>query len=102
MRALVTPAATADMTTHGAQAFARDCLACHSLDPASRSAQPGPNLADLGLRGTLAAGTLPNTPESLRDWLAHPQARKPGNLMPDQNLSGEDVEAIATFLESLP
>ena len=34
--------------------------------------------------------------------LAHPQARKPGNLMPDQNLSAEDVEAIATFLESRP
>lgn len=89
-------------TTHAAQAFARDCLACHSLDPAARSAQPGPNLADLHLRTTLAAGTLPNTPEGLRDWLAHHQARKPGNRMPDQNLSAEDVEAIATFLESLP
>lgn len=102
LAALETPAGSADMTTHGAQAFARDCLACHSLDPARRSPQPGPNLADFSLRSTLAAGTLPNTPEALRDWLAHPQARKPGNLMPDQNLSAEDVEAIATFLESRP
>ncbi len=101
LAALDRPAPT-DMTTHGAQAFARDCLACHSLDPASASTQPGPNLADVGLRRTLGSGTLPNGPDELRDWLANHQARKPGNRMPDQNLSADDVEAIATFLESLP
>lgn len=102
LAALDGPPPASDLATLGAQAFARDCLACHSLDPSARSEQVGPNLADMGLRATLGAGTLPNTPENLRDWLTHHQARKPGNRMPDQNLSAEDVEAIATYLESLP
>ena len=52
-------------------------------------------------RDTLAAGAAPNTPENLRLWLRHPDAIKPGSLMPAMQLSDEDVNAVADYLESL-
>jgi len=36
-------------------------------------------------------GSLPNDPAFLRRWIANPQAIKPGTLMPDLNLSEQQV-----------
>jgi cytochrome c oxidase subunit 2 len=47
------------------------------------------------------AGAAPNTPENLRLWLRNPDAIKPGSLMPAMQLSDEDVNAVADYLESL-
>ncbi|GAA5234511.1 cytochrome c oxidase subunit II [Verticiella sediminum] len=85
--------------TQGARDFTQHCLACHAMNPRERSSQPGPNLADLGVRAMLGAGTLENTPEALRDWLRHHQARKPGNRMPQAGLPDAGFDAIADFLE---
>jgi len=84
----------------GADAFAPHCADCHSLDPRSRSAVPGPNLADLPQRATLGAGTLENGPDALRDWLARHQSLKPGNRMPAfDHLDPDTLDAIAAWLE---
>jgi cytochrome c oxidase subunit 2 len=52
-------------------------------------------------RDTIAAGTAANTPEQLRLWIRSPDAIKPGSKMPAMGLSLGDVEAVATYLETL-
>lgn len=61
----------------------------------------GPNLSHLMSRRTLAAGTLPNTIGYLSGWIADPQHVKPGNYMPELDLSGPQLNAIRSFLETL-
>jgi len=38
---------------------------------------------------------------NLKRWLRNPQAVKPGNDMPNLNLSEADIDAIAAYLENL-
>jgi cytochrome c oxidase subunit 2 len=52
-------------------------------------------------RETLASGAAPNTPENLRLWIRDPDALKPGSRMPAMQLSDDDVNAVAAYLESL-
>ena len=58
-----------------------------------------------GSRGTIAAGTLPNTPANLAKWLADPDGIKPGNMMgkvvvPGM-LSQTQISDLTAYLESL-
>ena len=95
----------------GRQLFAsKGCIGCHTIDgyaPGMRTGSPDfPNLTNFGLRNTLAAGVLPNTPENLQAWLLDPQAIKPGNYMPDlwrpdAENAAEETAAIAAYLLSL-
>jgi len=50
---------------------------------------------------TIAAGTLPNSVEHLRMWVANPPSIKPGTRMPPHGLSPEDFEAVVSYLRSL-
>jgi cytochrome c oxidase subunit 2 len=52
-------------------------------------------------RSTIAAASLPNTVGYLSGWIAEPQHVKPGNYMPDLDLSGPQLTRIRTFLETL-
>ena len=52
-------------------------------------------------RLTIASGTLPNTPGYLSGWIAEPQHLKPGNYMPDLDLSGPQLASIRSFLATL-
>ena len=55
-----------------------------------------------GSRTSIAAGTLPNNRGTLASWVSASQNLKPGNLMPSMNIfSGEELRAIAAYLESL-
>ncbi|HEX2184413.1 MAG TPA: cytochrome c oxidase subunit II [Chloroflexota bacterium] len=94
--------ADASLVARGAQLFSTGaCITCHTLRGTPAQARTGPDLTHFGSRQTIAANTLPNTPENLRRWLRNPQAVKPGNLMPNLNLSDQDVEALAAYLQSL-
>jgi cytochrome c oxidase subunit II len=44
---------------------------------------------------------VPNTPETLRQWLADPQSVKPGCLMPAFGLSPTDLDRVANYLLTL-
>jgi len=44
---------------------------------------------------------LPNTPEHLDAWVRDPQASKPGNQMPPNPLSRDDLHALLAYLETL-
>ena len=100
------------------------CLACHqvegtnatlaaegidqapgTVDAPGAARTAGPNLSLLGCRTTLAAGTLPNTPENLALWLHDPGSIKPGNWMASViqpgTLSDDQIDELVGYLESL-
>ena len=62
---------------------------------------PAPDLTHFASRSTIAAGTLPNTRGHLAGWIVDPQQIKPGNRMPPPGLSGEELQAVLAYLESL-
>lgn len=77
------------------------CVGCHTIQGTPLQGKVGPNLTRFGSRTTLGAGMYDNTRENLIRWLKNPQEAKPGNKMPNLNLSDEDAGAIAAYLESL-
>jgi cytochrome c oxidase subunit 2 len=100
--------------TEGAALFlSKACVMCHSITPGVGTAgfpYPAPNLAHLGSRTTLAAGTLDMTTDSLREWLADPNRVKPGNIMskvapayttPALAMTENEIDALAAYLQSL-
>ena len=88
----------------GRQAFlAQRCDACHAVRGATgQESRLGPDLTHLGSRLHLAAGTLPNTVEGRRQWIAHVQRIKSGARMPSyERLGDETIGAISEWLGAL-
>jgi cytochrome c oxidase subunit 2 len=77
------------------------CVMCHTIRGTAAGARMGPDLTHLATRSTLAAGTLPFSPQNLDEWIRDPQAIKPGNRMPRLDLSDPDRAAIVAYLEQL-
>jgi len=86
----------------GERTFKADgCADCHTIRGTDANGTVGPDLTHVGSRTTLAALTLPNDRADLARWLRDPQHVKPGNRMPDLNLSRRDVDALVAYLEGL-
>jgi cytochrome c oxidase subunit II len=99
-----TPVAPADARPlpAGARVFREaQCVLCHSVRSVEAFARVGPDLTRLAARRTLAAGTLPNTPDALRAWISDPQRIKPGTFMPATHLPPEQLEALVEYLGTL-
>ncbi len=96
-------AAPADpLSAQGAQILATtSCAGCHTVTGTAANGTAGPDLTHVGGRSTLASDTLPNNPDGMSRWLAHTQLVKPGALMPQLDLSDQDVRALTAYLESL-
>ena len=77
------------------------CAGCHTIRGTPAHGDVGPDLTHLGSRQTLAANTLPNTPERLREWILEPQHAKSGNRMPPTALGPSEVEELVRYLERL-
>jgi cytochrome c oxidase subunit II len=77
------------------------CGACHRVRGTDAGAVAAPDLTHLMSRRTLAAGTLLNNPGNLAGWIQNPQNLKPGNLMPNQSLSAEQLSDALAYLETL-
>jgi len=77
------------------------CAGCHTILGTEAAGQIAPDLTHIASRGSIGAGTLPNTPEHLAAWLRDPQASKPGNQMPPNPLSATDMQALVAYLEAL-
>jgi cytochrome c oxidase subunit 2 len=117
-----------ELITRGRQLFAdKKCSACHSIRTRDNAATNlAPDLTHFGSRTTIAAATLENTPTNLRAWITNPELVKPGNFMwhtpagayvppvgynvwneaegklvRNIELTDEEVDALATYLESL-
>jgi cytochrome c oxidase subunit 2 len=77
------------------------CVNCHTVSGTSASGTFGPDLSHLMSRDTLGAGVIPNTVEKLRAWVKDPQVIKPGNLMPNMQLTPQELDEVVTYLSSL-
>jgi cytochrome c oxidase subunit II len=79
----------------------KGCVACHSLYAVNApKGMVGPNLANVGARSYIAAGTLRNTDENLARWIRDPQAIKKGVLMPNLGVTAPEAQALVAFLRA--
>jgi cytochrome c oxidase subunit 2 len=85
----------------GAQLFQFRCSLCHAVRGTNAASHYGPDLSHIASRRMIAAGMLPNNPGTLTGWIENPQAVKPGALMPDQHLSGQQLTDLTAYLETL-
>jgi cytochrome c oxidase subunit II len=81
--------------------LASACADCHQIRGTAAHGLVGPDLTHVASRTTLAALTIPNTPERLAAWIRDPQHIKPGNRMPDLHLRESDWRALDGYLGSL-
>jgi cytochrome c oxidase subunit 2 len=78
------------------------CAGCHSLDAVNpMQGLIGPNLANVGARRYIAAGTLKNTDANLAKWIMDPQELKEGVAMLDMGLQEPQARALVAYLRSL-
>jgi cytochrome c oxidase subunit II len=77
------------------------CAGCHTVQGTGAHGQVAPDLTHVATRSTIGAGTLPNTREHMQAWVRDPQASKPGNQMPPNPLSADDLQALLAYLDTL-
>jgi cytochrome c oxidase subunit 2 len=91
-----------DPQKHGQQVFfGTTCVMCHAINGTPAGSNIGPNLTHVGSRQMLAAATLVNTREHMAQWIKDSQTFKPGNKMPQHNLSDADLQSLVEYLENL-
>ena len=79
----------------------KGCVGCHSLQAVNApKGMVGPNLANVGARSYIAAGTLKNTDENLAHWIRDPQGIKKGVLMPNLGVTETEAKALVAFLRA--
>ncbi|HEV2702270.1 MAG TPA: cytochrome c oxidase subunit II [Steroidobacteraceae bacterium] len=83
----------------GAQLVEYRCGLCHQIRGTHAGAHSGPDLSHFASRHTIGAGLLPNTPGTLAAWIENAHNLKPGNLMPNQQLTGDDLSDVLAYLE---
>ena len=77
------------------------CATCHVIPGVTGADKSvGPALGGVARR-VYIAGSLPNTPDNMADWLEHPQRLKPGSAMPELGVDSEDARDIAAYLYTL-
>jgi cytochrome c oxidase subunit 2 len=81
--------------------MAASCALCHTIRGTPAGSRVGPDLTHVASRRTIAAGTLPNTAEHRAQWVADSQSVKPGNRMPANPVSRDDLPAVLAYLETL-
>jgi cytochrome c oxidase subunit 2 len=96
------PEAVAAAPTAGEKLFlAKGCVGCHALNAYDApKGMIGPNLANVGARTYIAAGTLKNTDENLAHWIMNPQSIKQGVLMPNLGINADDAKALVAYLRA--
>jgi cytochrome c oxidase subunit 2 len=77
------------------------CVMCHTIRGTAAGSRIGPDLTHVAGRQTIAAGTLPMTRGHLAGWISNSQTIKPGNRMPPNLVTGEELQALLAYLETL-
>jgi cytochrome c oxidase subunit II len=104
LRRQAAPAAapTTALARRGKQIFMSGaCSSCHAIRGTTAQGYVGPDLTHLASRSTLAGVTITNTRSYLARWIVDSQHYKPGNEMPDFELSGPRLKALVAYLEGL-
>lgn len=94
-------APSAPLIAEGGRNFEFHCGACHSVRGTAAGGTIAPDLTHLMSRGMIAGGALPNQIGNLAGWIANPQSIKPGTLMPNLYLSGQEITSVVAYLETL-
>ena len=80
---------------------AKGCVGCHSLDAVHpMMGLIGPNLANVGSRSYIAAGTLRNTDANMAHWIMDPQGVKPGAKMIFLGIKPDEAKALVAYLRA--
>jgi cytochrome c oxidase subunit II len=102
--AAATPAAptgTAALAATGFQVFeTAGCAGCHAITGISDGVV-GPNLTHFKSRSVFAGAIFENNDPNLRLWLANPPKEKPGSVMPNLNLSADQINQLVAYLDTL-
>lgn len=77
------------------------CASCHAVKGTPANARVAPDLTHIASRQEIGACIVTNSPENLRRWLTNPQQVKPGALMPNFNLTEEQVNELVAYFETL-
>ena len=85
----------------GRFAGGQQCVSCHAIQGTDAAGVLGPDLTHLASRTTFAGAMFELNEENLRLWLEDPPARKPGSLMPDLNLTDQQISDLVAYLMSL-
>ncbi|HYP22822.1 MAG TPA: cytochrome c oxidase subunit II [Actinomycetota bacterium] len=86
----------------GQEIFNETCIACHSIQGVTEAPRNvGPDLTHFASRETFAGAMFVVTEAHVRAWMEDPPAVKPGALMPDYNLSSEELDAVVAYLMGL-
>jgi cytochrome c oxidase subunit II len=97
--------ATATLTAaqaRGRQVFEQSsCASCHTIRGTSAAGVAGPDLTTIGSRWSIGAGAAPNDTGHLGGWIVNSQTIKPGNAMPPQPVSAQDLPDLLAYLQSL-
>ena len=92
---------TDPLAQKGLELFSQStCVGCHTITGVSGGVL-GPNLTHFGSRKTMGANLMASTPENVAKWIENPGHMKPGVLMPDLGMRGEQAKALAAYLLSL-
>jgi cytochrome c oxidase subunit 2 len=81
--------------------FSTSCINCHAIKETKANGKFGPDLTHLMSRETLGAGVIANTAENLQAWVRDPQRIKPGALMPNMQLTDDELNQVVAYLSSL-
>ncbi|HVX19499.1 MAG TPA: cytochrome c oxidase subunit II [Acidimicrobiales bacterium] len=84
-----------------AEFLSQACAGCHTVRGTPAHGSEGPDLTHVADRAQLAAGAIPNDPDSLRRWIGDAQAIKPGALMPEMPIGAHELDLIAAYVEAL-
>ena len=92
---------TDDLAKQGKDVFTKStCVGCHAITGVS-AGQIGPNLSHFASRKTFAGSLMASTSDNLVKWIENPSHMKPGALMPNLGMTGDESKAIAAYLLSL-
>jgi cytochrome c oxidase subunit 2 len=95
-------APTDPLLARGQQVFlSKPCVMCHTIRGTPAGSRVGPELTHIATRPTIAAGTLEMNRGNLAGWVVDAQGIKPGNHMPPNSLTSEELDALLAYLESL-
>ncbi len=78
-----------------------NCINCHAIEGTDATGELGPDLTHLASRRTLGAGTVPNNRGNLGGWIMDPHGIKEGVLMPPADYTGEELQLLLDYLQSL-
>lgn len=78
----------------------KGCASCHTVEGYSKGTV-GPNLTHLHQRELFAGAMFELNDENLRTWLRNPPKEKPGSIMPNLQLSEDEITKLIAYLDTL-